>query len=202
MHLRWFWDGARLHGLNGSGRWPQAADREWLRDAGVAALGWPAVTVPGAVDAWATLHGRFGSLPVDRLLAAAIGYADQGFPVSPVVASLWRVADAIYEQVELPELAAWAPTFAPGGSAPSAGTLWGSSTHAQCLRGLAERGLQDFYEGQIAEAIVAFSDATGGRLTRADLASHGSQLGRAAEREPTVTREFGSCLPTARGSRP
>ena len=73
------WDGERLHGLNGSGRWPAAGDAGQLRAAGHDAVpqrGWTPVTVPGAVDTWDELHRRFGRLPVERLLAPAIGYAE------------------------------------------------------------------------------------------------------------------------------
>ncbi|MBH81521.1 MAG: gamma-glutamyltransferase [Gammaproteobacteria bacterium] len=171
------WDGTRLLGLNGSGRWPAAADADWLRntDGSVRTRGWPSVTVPGAVDAWATLHERYGRLGVDQLLEPAIQYAESGFPVSPVIATLWQAGGSEYGAHLNPELAHWADTFAPGGRTPAAGERWNSPAHARSLRGLAARGFRDFYEGEVGEALVRFSQSTGGRLAADDLADHASQ---------------------------
>lgn len=169
------WDGDRLHGLNGSGRWPAAASAEALRDAGHRAMppwGWTSVTVPGAVDSWAELHARFGRLPIERLLEPAIRYATEGFPVSPVVARQWDAAFELYPNTGLPELDDWATVFAPSGRAPLAGERWASPGHARGLRTLAANGLRDFYEGEVAEAIAAYATSTGGLMTTADLAGH------------------------------
>ena len=113
------WDGDRLHGLNGSGRWPAAHRADELRAAGhdkMPERGWTPVTVPGAVDSWAQLHGRFGRLPIERLLAPAIGYAERGHPVAPVVARQWIPAANFFPSLGLPEVADWATVFAPGGA--------------------------------------------------------------------------------------
>lgn len=172
------WDGSELHGLNGSGRWPAANDAQALRDAGNAEVplwGWPAVTVPGAVDSWATLHERFGRLSIDRLLAPAIHYADEGFPISPMVAVQWEHAFGRYTQMDLPEVADWATVFAPAAAAPNAGDMWGSPGHATGLRAMARDGLRSFYEGEVAEAIVSYAEQTGGTLRAADLAAHHSE---------------------------
>ena len=171
------WDGVRLHGLNGSGRWPAAAEPGWLRGPGeqVQANGWPTVTVPGAVDAWAALHERFGRLPLQQLLQPAIAYAEQGFPVSPVVAELWQAALPAFAGTGRLELADWATVFAAAGRAPAVGEIWASPGHARGLRALAERGLRDFYEGEIAEAIVTHARTTGGRISADDLAAHRSE---------------------------
>jgi gamma-glutamyltranspeptidase/glutathione hydrolase len=171
------WHGGRLHGLNGSGRWPGVNDAAELRAAGHTCLperGWTPVTVPGAVDSWAALHERFGRLPIDRLLAPAIRYAAEGYPLSPVVARQWSASFDFFAAAarDLPELAGWAPVFAPDGRAPKAGERWSSPGHARGLRCLAEHGLRDFYEGEVAAAIAAYSAETGGRLTADDLASH------------------------------
>lgn len=169
------WDGDRLHGLNGSGRWPGAARAERLRDAGHTAMperGWTPVTVPGAVDGWAVLHERFGRLPIDRLLQPAIRYAEHGFPLSPMVARQWAAAADFFPEQGLAEIADWATVFAPGGRAPRAGERWGSPGHARGLRCLAERGLRDFYEGEVADAMAGYAAVTGGLLTVDDLAAH------------------------------
>ncbi len=169
------WDGERLHGLNGSGRWPAGNDTEELRAAGHTEMphrGWTPVTVPGAVDSWSMLHQRFGRLPIERLLEPAIRYAEHGYPVSPVVARQWEAAFDLYPREGLDELVDWATVFAPDGRAPRAGERWASPGHARGLRCLAERGLRDFYEGEVADAIAAYATGTGGRLDGADLADH------------------------------
>ena len=171
------WDGERLHGLNGSGRAPAALDPEALR-AGHDAFpewGWPAVTVPGAPDAWRVLHERFASLDLARVLGPAIDYAERGFPVSPVVSRAWAEAAVHYGATPLPELAGWKAVFAPGGGAPAVGERWSSPGHAAALRRFVARGLRDFYEGEVASRVLAWSDATGGLLAAADLASHRSE---------------------------
>lgn len=171
-------DGDQLHGINGSGRWPMANEAQEHRDAGKTSVplwGWPGVTVPGAVDMWAELHARFGKLPMDRLLAPAIRYAEHGFPISPVAAIQWEHAHRRYPGLGLDGTDDWATVFAPEGAAPDAGDLWASPGHARGLKALATRGLRDFYEGEIAEAITNYAAATGGRLSADDLASHKSE---------------------------
>ena len=172
------WDGDRLHGINASGRWPAAASAEALRAAGhdqVPQLGWQAVTVPGCVAMWADLSERFGRLDPARLLAPAITYARDGFPLSPVIATLWNRAAPGFDPALDPAIAGWTEVFTRGGVPPSAGDIWHSPGHAACLEGLAERGLRDFYDGRIAEALVAYSQATGGMLTADDLAGHANE---------------------------
>jgi len=172
------WDGENLHGLNGSGRAPAALNATALRARGhvsVPERGWLAVTVPGVPDAWDTLHRRFGRLPLEALLRPAIAYAEQGFPVSPLIAELWHDASAIFLASPDPALAAWAPTFATRGRSPAAGERWASAGHAATLRRFAEKGLRDFYDGATAQRIAAHSTATGGLLSGDDLAAHHSE---------------------------
>jgi gamma-glutamyltranspeptidase/glutathione hydrolase len=91
------WHQGELSALNGSGVWPARADARALIAAGareVPELGWPSVTVPGAPAAWRDLHRRFGRLPFAELLAPALEYAEQGFPVSPVTAHYWQLGGA------------------------------------------------------------------------------------------------------------
>lgn len=169
------WHDGELHGLNGSGRWPMANSAEQLRNDGrrhVPRWGWAGVTVPGAVDTWAVLHERFGKAPIDVVLAPALRYAEQGYPVSPVVALQWQFAHEHYTKLGLPEVAGWAEVFAPGGRAPTTGERWTAPGHATALRSLINNGLRDFYEGEIADAIVAYAADTGGAMAAADLAAH------------------------------
>ena len=172
------WDGSRLHGLNGSGRWPAAGDPDRLRHAGYREFprwGWTPVTVPGAVDSWDMLHQRFGSVPVARLLKPALHYAEHGFPLSPVVARQWGRAWDRYTNSDLPELGDWVDVFGLDGRCPRAGEVWASPGHATGLRRLAEAGLRDFYDGEIAEAVAAHAAAHGGPMTMDDLSAHAGE---------------------------
>src|SRR5210317_435494 len=108
------WDGQKLHGINGSGRSPQAWSLE--RFAGldeIPTFGWDTVTVPGAVDTWVQLSQKFGKLPFDDLFVAAIEYAKNGFIVSPITAERWAVAAQTYRS-----FADFGKTFLPAGRAP------------------------------------------------------------------------------------
>lgn len=162
------WDGEGLHGLNASGRAPASWTAE--RFAGRKSLpyrGWDSVTVPGAVSAWVELSDRFGKLPFADLFAPAIRYAEEGFPVSPVIATLWGRAAQ-----ELKDQPGFAETFMPGGAAPRAGTYFASPGHARSLRLIAETKGKAFYEGILAEEIAAFAAKHDAALTVADMAAH------------------------------
>ena len=172
------WDGARLHGLNGSGRAPAALQAEELRRRGYRCLpqhGWLPVTVPGAPAAWGDLQARFGRLSLAEIFGPAIRYAEEGYSVTPVTARQWQQAAGRFLAQHEPAVAGWKPTFAPGGRAPRAGERWASPAHARTLQDLARRGVHDFYEGELAEKILAFARATGGLFSAEDLAAHHSR---------------------------
>ena len=172
------WDGERLHGINASGRWPARCDAEALRAAGhdsVPQIGWPSVTVPGCVAMWGDLSERFGRLEREQLLAPAIRYARDGFPVSPVIATLWARARPNFDPRLDPSIGGWSETFTRGGRTPAPGERWTSPGHAACLEGLAARGFRDFYDGEIAASLVEYASRTGGALAAEDLASHGNE---------------------------
>lgn len=172
------WDGTRLHGLNASGAAPAALEAAALREQGYRRMpseGWLPVTVPGAVAGWGELHQRFGRLDLAQVMSPAIAYAENGYGVSPIVARYWHDRRTRFTTSPDPALAAWGPTFAPGGRTPSAGERWASPAHARTLKTLAARGVRDFYEGDLAAKIVAFAQQTGGLLTAADLAAHHSR---------------------------
>ncbi|MGI9333053.1 MAG: gamma-glutamyltransferase family protein [Gammaproteobacteria bacterium] len=172
------WDGERVDGINGSGRWPRSMSAGQLRADGFSAVperGWAPVSVPGGVALWHDLHERHGRLDMASLLAPAIDYARHGYPVSPVVSGLWRNAFDLFSSLDDPAIRGWHEVFARGGAAPRAGERWSSPAMAECLRRLSRRGLRDFYEGSIAEALVAYARRTGGHLGADDLASHASE---------------------------
>ncbi|MFC1515681.1 gamma-glutamyltransferase family protein [Thermodesulfobacteriota bacterium] len=165
------WDGKRLSGLNGSGRSPKALSPE--RFAGqktIPALGWDAVTVPGAVDAWSKLSERFGSVPFPELFEPAIRYAENGFLVSPKIAGAWTFAQQLYK--EFPD---FADAFLPGGQAPVAGQLFRCPQQARTLEEIAATKGESFYRGKLAERIAAHAESTGGLLTADDLSAHESE---------------------------
>ncbi|MFN8459224.1 MAG: gamma-glutamyltransferase family protein [Anaerolineae bacterium] len=172
------WDGARLHGLNASGRAPAALQAADLRAQGYTHMptdGWWPVTVPGVPAGWGDLHQRFGRLSLDEVLAPAIAYAENGYGVSPIVAQYWGYAFNRFSAKDDPLFSHWLDTFAPAGHAPRPGERWASPGHAQTLRVLARCGVRDFYEGELAEKIVTFARRTGGLLRADDLAAHRSR---------------------------
>jgi gamma-glutamyltranspeptidase/glutathione hydrolase len=171
------WDGRALHGLNASGRSPAALTREAV-GAAMPALGWPAVTVPGAPAGWRDLHERFGRLPFPDLFTDAVGYAEHGYPVSPTVAANW--ARALQRHADetraggRPELAEWGRAFTVDGRAPRPGQRWRNPDAARTLRLIADTRAEAFYQGEIAKSLADFAAGTGGFLSAADLSTHTS----------------------------
>jgi gamma-glutamyltranspeptidase/glutathione hydrolase len=161
------WDGQRLHGLNASGRSPQALTPDRLTE-----RGWPSVTVPGAPAGWRDLHTRFGRLPFADLFSDAIALAERGFPVSTTIAHHWRRGAALHATLSGPECAQWPAVFTPGGAAPVAGQIFTNPAAGRTLRLIAGTAAEAFYTGEIADAIAAHSAATGGLLSADDLAGH------------------------------
>lgn len=149
-----------IYGLNASGRTPAALTMREIPD-----QGWLPVTVPGAPAGWRDLHETFGGLPFERLFHDAIRYAEEGFPVSPVVARGWaRVQVPVGEEFE-----EWENAY---GQRPKAGELFRQPGKARALRLIAGSHAYDFYQGEIAAAIAHHAAQTGGLLTAADLAAH------------------------------
>ena len=173
------WAKNKLYGLNGSGYAPQNLTPEAVHAAGykekMPDRGWQAVTVPGAPSAWAELHKRFGRLPFAKLFEPAIYYAENGYPVSPIVARFWQEGiDALMPYKNNPAIAPWFRSFDKHGNgvAPQAGEMVCLPDHAKTLRILAETYCESYYRGELAQKIVAFSEQTGGCLTLADLADY------------------------------
>ena len=173
------WDGERLHGLNGSGRSPQAANAHRLRAAGHTAMparGWESVSVPGAPAAWAELHRRFGRLPLVRLFEPAIAYAQEGFPLARIAQYGWAWSwIKLRAALSAEEFGDWAQTFAPQGHAPRPGELWRCPALGATLQAIAETGAETIYRGALAEKIAAHAARAGADLSAADLAAHRSE---------------------------
>lgn len=170
------WDGKQLHGLNASGVAPQAWNPDYFAKKygvdgnGLAkrpTRGWDAVTVPGVISAWAALHEKFGRLPFADVLEPAAEIAERGHTIAPVVAHKWGAA--------IPDLHAqpgFAAAFMPNGRAPTVGEKCVLPGHAKTLRLLGQQGARAFYEGELAERIVAYARETGGSLTLDDLRNY------------------------------
>jgi len=132
-------------------------------------LGPLAVSVPGAVDGWFELHRKFGRLPMAEVLAPAIRYAREGYPLSELIAYYWGRSVPILKKFEgFPE------TFMPDGRAPRKGEIFRNPGLAHTLEQLASGGRDTFYKGDIARTIAAYMERQGGFLSYQDLASHHS----------------------------
>jgi gamma-glutamyltranspeptidase/glutathione hydrolase len=169
------WDGQRLQGLNASGHAPAAWTPAYFRrrhgEAGATlpVRGWDAVTVPGAVSAWAALSERYGRLPFADLLAPAIELAERGYAVPVIVQQKWQAAARVQALVSQP---GFAETFLPRGRAPEVGELFTLPGAARALRAIAQSRGEAFYRGEIAAAIAAQAAAQGGAMSADDLAAY------------------------------
>ncbi len=166
------WDPAtgNLHGYNGSGRAPAGLTIELVKSRGLEAIpqrGPLTVTVPGCVDGWFALHGRFGKVPMARVLAPAIGYARDGFPVSPVIAEAWAISARIFK-----DQPAFKGQFTLDGKAPTAGQVWRNPNLARTLARIAAEGRGAYYSGEIPAVIEAHMKRVGGVLAASDFAAH------------------------------
>ena len=168
------WDAEKgeLAGLNASGRSPQSLSLEHFREqglSGVPYLGPLPVSVPGAVDGWFELHERYGHLPMEEILAPAIRYAREGFPVSELIAHLWDLNAETRK-----DFPGFAETFLPGGEAPDKGDIFRNPRLAATYEKIATGGRDAFYKGDIARKIDAYMAEHGGFLAYEDLAAHES----------------------------
>lgn len=157
----------KIIALNGSGRSPKGLQAADLRARGLAAVpiqGIEAVTLPGAIDAFCRLNADYGLKSLAEVLAPAIHYAEEGIPVAPRVAFDW--AD------DLPCLKGAARDFYTiGGKAPTVGQRFRAPGQAEVLRRIAREGRAGFYEGEVAEDMIASLQALGGSHTLDDLAA-------------------------------
>jgi gamma-glutamyltranspeptidase/glutathione hydrolase len=166
------WDGKKLHGLNASGRAPQAWTPEYFKrkypgSSTPPKRGLDTVTVPGAVASWAAMSERFGKLPFADLMQPAIEIAERGYLLTPVVQQKWAAATP-----ELQDLPGFASAFLPWGRAPTVGELFKFTAAAKGLRAIAATKGKALYGGEIAEAICRFSQANGGSHTVKDFADY------------------------------
>ena len=169
----------KLYGLNASGRSPlglsykqMKAELTKLKRTTIPPRGMLPVSVPGCVDGWAELHAKFGKLSLGEDLAPAIRYAEEGFPVSEVIADAWTFGPKLYQGLP----GAFFETFTLDGKGhtPAKGDIFKNPALARTLRLIGEKGRDAFYKGEIAEKIDAFMQANGGHLRKADFEQHTS----------------------------
>ena len=169
----WNAEERELAGLNASGRAPALMTLDYFRDKGLKEIpkyGPLPVSVPGAVDGWFELHGRFGSLPMAQLLQPAIRYAREGFPVTEEIARL-----LVVNQQRIGHYPGFADTFMPRGRVPAKGEVFSNPRLADTLQAIADGGRDAFYKGDIARRIDAYMVEQGGLLRYEDLAAHQSE---------------------------
>ena len=187
------WDAKtkKLYGLNASGRAPlglsyeqMKAELAKLHRTTIPSYGLLPVSVPGAVDGWSELHAKFGRLPLSQVLAPAIRYAEEGFPLSELIAFYWERNVAILRSQHLP--GAFLQTYcvnagglpaealAKEGHAPAKGEIFRNPALAHTYQLIAAQGRDGFYRGEIVDQIDAFMRANGGWLRKADFEQHTS----------------------------
>ncbi|MCL4154160.1 UNVERIFIED_CONTAM: hypothetical protein GTU68_029437, partial [Idotea baltica] len=166
------WDAEtkKLYGYNGSGRSPQDLTLDYFKKKGmekVPSHGRLSVSVPGCVDGWFALHERFGSKPMAEILAPTIRYAEEGAPITEVIAYYW--ARSVRGLQVFP---GFTEQFTIDGRAPRKGELWRNPGIASTLRQLVEGGRDAFYKGAIGKTIGEYMQANRGFLSAADMAAH------------------------------
>ena len=169
-----YWDNKtqKLYGLNGSGRSPYTLTREVFRQKGLESipgegpLSW---SVPGCVAGWEDLRSRFGSKPLAEILAPAIDYAENGYPVTEIIAGFWQ-----HVAPKLKQYPDTAKTYLVDGKAPVEGQIFRNPYLAASYRAIAQEGPAALYRGKIAQQIASYSESHGGYMTLKDLADHHS----------------------------
>ena len=169
------WDAKtqKLYGLNGSGRSPYELKLQYFKDNGyekIPALGPLSVSVPGCVDGWFELNKKFGKLKMNEILAPAIRYAREGFPLSEVIAYYWQGNSR-----SLQKYPGFAEIYMPGGKAPAKGEIFKNPYLANTLELIGKEGRDVFYKGEIAEKIVSYVKEQGGFFTMKDFEDHTSE---------------------------
>ena len=173
------WDAKtqKLYGLNASGRSPQDLTLAYFEAQAmtkIPSLGPLPVSVPGAVDGWFELHKKFGTKPMTEILAPAIDYADNGFPLTELIAWYMQRSVPYYQSKGYPNIE---DTYISqnGGQLPNEGEIYKNPYLANTYRAIANGGRDAFYKGDIAKTISRFIKSQGGFLSEKDLATHRSQ---------------------------
>jgi len=169
----------KLYGINGSGRSPLSlsyeqmkAELDKLGRKTIPPRGMLPISVPGTVAAWSELHKKFGKLKLSDDLAPAAKYADEGFPVTELIAFYWHFGPELYK--DLPGAFLQTYTLDGKGRTPAKGDIFKNPALAKTLRLIGEKGRDAFYKGEIADKIDKFMQENGGFLRKADFEKHTS----------------------------
>jgi gamma-glutamyltranspeptidase / glutathione hydrolase len=169
----------KLYGINGSGRSPlglsyeqMKAELDKLHRKTIPPRGMLPISVPGTVDAWNELHKKFGKLKLSDDLAPAVKYAEEGFPVTELIAFYWHFGPEVYK--DLP--GGFLETYTLDGKSrtPAKGDIFKNPALAKTLRLIGEKGRDAFYKGEIADKVDKFMRENGGFLRKADFEKHTS----------------------------
>ena len=169
----------KLYGINGSGRSPlglsyeqMKAELDKLNRKTIPPQGMLPISMPGCVDAWAELHKKFGKLKLSDDLAPAIRYAEEGFPVTELIAYYWAFGPRLYKGLP----GAFLETYMLDGKGrtPAKGEIFKNPALARTLRLIGEKGRDAFYKGEIADKFDNFMQQNGGFLRKVDFEKHTS----------------------------
>ena len=169
------WDAKtqKLYGLNASGRSPYDLTLEYFKENGyekIPSFGPLPVSVPGCVDGWFELHNKFGKMPMSEILHPAISYAENGFPLTELIAYYWGRSVTFLKQYP-----GFEEIYMPNGAAPKKGEIFKNPYLANTLQLIADQGRDVFYKGEIAEKIVSYVREQGGFLSMRDFEDHTSE---------------------------
>ena len=169
------WDAKtqKLYGLNASGRSPSKLTLDWFKQHGythIPPFGPLPVSVPGCVDGWFELQGKYGKLSMKEILQPAINYANEGFPVSELIAYYMERNARVLEQYPN-----FKETYMPGGKTPAIGEIFKNPDLAYTLQLIADKGRDEFYKGELAKIITDHVQKMGGFLSYKDMAAHHSE---------------------------
>jgi len=165
----------KLYGLNASGRSPKELTLAYFEEKGLKSippLGPLPVSVPGCVDGWFELHKRFGKLTMEQLLSPTVQYAENGFPVTELVA-YYMGRSVVSLGGRFPNV--FETYTVDGKNAPKKGDIFKNPLLAKTYRTIAKGGREAFYTGEIAHTIADFIHSQGGFLSYDDLATHHSE---------------------------
>ena len=160
----------RLIGMNASGRASHRATIQCFQERGIHEIperGILTVTIPGALHGWAQALERYGTLRLGDVFDDAIDYAENGYPVTEIIAGEWREAENLLLSSE-----SSTQTYLIGGMAPRPGQIFVNRDLARTYQKIIQGGIQTFYGGEICDAIVNRSNQHQGLLSHQDFKDH------------------------------
>ena len=157
----------QLYGLNSSGPASKKMSIDYVKQQGfekIPAYGALPVTVPGAVAGWSALHDKFGKLPFKNLFNNAIDYANNGFPVTELIAYYLERSSSVFKDYEN-----FSSVWMPSGATPKKGEIFKNPLLAKTYQAIAKTNGQSFYEGSTAAEIIKILNENGNPMSLSDL---------------------------------